>query len=125
MGVPVLERLVHTPKDLVPTNLAMMKIRVAGNWELHKNALIDQRTNSCIWFYRDIATARDHYNKGPHLFAPGMNPFAITVPSVIVPVWNVVLYPQARGFWEHISLDSVDAFELDPRLFPEGAGIEP
>ena len=26
MGVPLLERLVHTPKDLIPSNLAIMRI---------------------------------------------------------------------------------------------------
>lgn len=36
MGVPVLERLVHTPKDVIPSNLALMKIRVNGNWEIQK-----------------------------------------------------------------------------------------
>lgn len=31
IAVPVLERLVHTPKDIIPSNLALMKIRVSGN----------------------------------------------------------------------------------------------
>lgn len=125
VGLPVLERLVHTPKDLIPSNLAMMKIRVAGSWEIHKNAVTDPKTGGCMWFYRDIATARDRFKSGSHLFATGMNPFAVAVPSVIVPVWNVVLYPEGRGFWDHVSLESIEAFDFDPRLFPEGAKIEP
>jgi hypothetical protein len=125
MGVPVLERLVHTPKDLIPSNLAMMKIRVAGKWEIHKNAVTDPETGGCMWFYRDIATARKDFRSGSHLFAIGMNPFAVAVPSVIVPVWNVVLYPEGRGFWDHVSLESIEAFKFDPRLFPEDAGKEP
>lgn len=69
VGVPVLERLVHTPKELIPSNLALMKIMVRGN----------------------------------------------------CPVWNVVLYPQARGFWEHVFVEGVEPFEFDSRLFPESA----
>ena len=125
MGVPVLERLVHTPKDVIPSNLALMKIRVNGNWEIQKNALIDPETNGCIWIYRSLADARRSFKDGTHMFAAGINPFAVAVPSVILPAWNVVLFPDGVGFWKHVSVESVDAFEFDPRLFPEDAGIEP
>ncbi|MGP8253502.1 MAG: hypothetical protein ACLQHF_15845 [Terracidiphilus sp.] len=125
MSLPLLERLVHTPKDLIPSNLAMMKIRLSGNWELQKNAMIDPQTGGCFWFYRDLATARDRFKDGPSYFAVGMSAFAVAIPSVILPVWNVVLFPQGHSFWEHISLESVDAFALDRRLFPEEAAIEP
>ena len=124
MGVPLLERLVHTPKDLIPSNLAIMKIRVSGDWAMQKNAMIDPRTNGCLWFYRDLATAISAFRSGPRMFATGMNPIAVAVPSVIVPVWNVVLFPQGRGFWEHVSLESVERFVFDPRLFPESAAAE-
>jgi RES domain-containing protein len=33
LGVPLLERLAHTPKDQIPCNLALMKIRIDGNWQ--------------------------------------------------------------------------------------------
>jgi hypothetical protein len=49
---------------------------------------------------------------------------AMAVPSVIVPVWNVVLYPDAPGFWERVSLASVEPVEFDPRLFPSDATAE-
>lgn len=124
MGVPLLERLVHTPKDLIPSNLALMKIKVSGNWQIHKNAFTDPQTEGCIWFYRSIAKAKVHFNAGPNLFQAGMNPFAVAVPSVIVPVWNVVLFPRGIGFWEHVSLESVEPCEFDPRLFPEGIAQE-
>jgi hypothetical protein len=55
---------------------------------------------------------------------PGINAFAVAIPSVIVPVWNVVLYPEGVGFWEHVSLISLEPFEFDPRLFPEETPIE-
>jgi len=45
-------------------------------------------------------------------------PFAVAVPSVVVPAWNVVLYPDAPGFREHIRLRGVTAFHFDERLFP-------
>lgn len=51
-------------------------------------------------------------------------PFAIALPSVIVPVWNVVLYPDAPGFWENVALESEEPFSFDPRLFPEDAPLE-
>jgi hypothetical protein len=39
--------------------------------------------------------------------------------------WNVVLYPGAPAFWNHVHLESVEPFEFDPRLFPEEALREP
>ena len=125
IGVPVLERLVHTPKDIIPSNLASMRIRIAGNWEIHKNALTDPQTNACFWFYRDLATAKEAFTLSDYpLYGLGLNPFAVAVPSVIVPVWNVVLYPKGTGFWDHVSLEGVDAFEFDPRLFPGDSVME-
>jgi len=58
------------------------------------------------------------------MFAAGGNPFAVAVPSVIVPAWNVVLYPKGIGFWDHVSLESLEPFEFDPRLFPENTPVE-
>jgi RES domain-containing protein len=101
-GVPVLERLVHTPKEIIPSNLAMMEIEVSGEWEEHANAFTDPRTGGCIWFCGSIAKAREFFHNS--LIFQAMNPFAVAVPSVIVPVWNVVLFPGARGFWRHVSL---------------------
>jgi RES domain-containing protein len=125
MGVPLLERLVHTPKDLIPSNLALMKIRVSGNWASHKNAIIDPTTGGCLWFYRSISEAKKAFGSSPNLFAVGINPFAVAIPSVVIAVWNVVLFPRGIGFWEHVSLESVDAFDFDPRLFPENTPNEP
>ncbi len=119
MAVPVLERLAHTSKDLIPSNLAMMRIQVSGIWEAHRNALIDPNTGGCLWFYRSIAEAKKAFQGPGRMFAVGINPFAVAIPSVIVPVWNVVLYPRGIGFWQHVSLDSVEPFQFDPRLFPE------
>jgi hypothetical protein len=40
------------------------------------------------------------------MFTAGIRPFAVAVLSVIVPVWNAVLFPQGIAFWEHVSLDT-------------------
>jgi hypothetical protein len=46
------------------------------------------------------------------------DPVALIVPSVIVPEYNVVLYPRATNFEpELVRIESVEEFEFDPRLF--------
>jgi RES domain-containing protein len=119
------ERLAHTPKDLIPSNLALMKIRVSGRWESHENALIDRDTSGGISILPTLAAAKSAFSSGSTVLRFGFNPFAVAVPSVIVPEWNVVLYPQGVGFWEHVTLESVEPFEFDPRLFPDNTPIEP
>jgi RES domain-containing protein len=119
VGTSGLEMLAHIPKALIPSNLALMRIKISGQWEAQKNALIDPKTSACLWFYRSFAEANGAFESAPHLFAGGVNPFAVAVPSVIVPAWNVVLYPNGIGFWDHVSLESVEAYQFDPRLFPE------
>jgi len=123
-GLPLLERLVHTPKDLIPSNLALMTIRISGEWNRTENAMYDPHTGGCFSFYRTLAHAREAFNFDPQMLGLGVNPFAVAVPSVIVSVWNVVLYPQAVGFWDHVALEAVEHFEFDPRLFPDGTPIE-
>ena len=109
-GVPVLEKLVHTTKQAIPKNLAMMAIslkkhEMSSLWE-HPN----RRANS-------LRRAKQIYSKNLVLDTA----FAFAVPSVIVPVWNVVLYPGAPGFWDHVSIENIEPFDIDPRLFPESA----
>jgi RES domain len=123
MSAPILERLVHTTKDLIPANLALMKIRVSGKWERFANMMMDSHTGGYFSFYRSLAHAKSALNSSPYVFGHGVNPFAVAVPSVIVPVWNVVLYPQAPGFWNHVALETVERFEFDPRLFPENTPV--
>lgn len=122
-GVPLLERLVHTPKDLIPSNLAMMQIRVSGRWVMREERLADLQTGGLLFLYRDLATAKKSFQHDPRYFSN--RPFAVAVPSVIVPVWNVVLFTEGMGFWELVSLESVEPFTFDPRLFPDEAMAEP
>lgn len=134
-GVPLLERLVHTPKDLIPSNLALMKFRLTGSWDdgfidpdASFNGLIDPKTRGSFWFYSTLAAARDPSGGLHEMYSVlrriELEPLAMAVPSVIVPVWNVVLYPGAPAFWNHVHLESIEPFEFDPRLFPEEAQRE-
>jgi len=124
VGVPVLERLAHTPKELIPSNLALMRIRISGDWGIMPGWFRDRQTGADFWIYRDLASATRKFNDFQDAWGGVSRPFAVAMPSVIVPVWNVVLYPDAPGFWDHVSLESVEAFEFDPRLFPENAMAE-
>jgi hypothetical protein len=48
------------------------------------------------------------------------DPIAFVVPSVIVPEYNVVLYPRAEDFEpELVRIESVEPFEFDARMFAE------
>jgi RES domain len=105
----ILESLAHIPKDLIPSNLALMKIRVSGKWEVHSDGLIDPHTGGRIFILRTLAFA---FSRAPQKFGIPLNTFAAAVPSVIVPVWNVVLYPQVLGFWNHVTLETVEPFDL-------------
>ena len=104
----------------------MMKIRVsAESWEM--GLFHGTQSGARFLFCVTLATARNEFNRlafGCGDQAVHNNPFAVAVPSVIVPAWNVVLYPQAPGFWDHVSLESVEPFEFDPRLFPDGTPVE-
>jgi RES domain-containing protein len=119
MGVPVLERLVHTPKDRIPSDLAMMKIRVSGQWIRQGSFLVAPNTGAMLFVAQTLLEARAR-----HGFFVGFDAFAMAVPSIIVPVWNVVLYPQGKSFWDHVSLENIEPFEFDPRLFPDDTPVE-
>lgn len=104
-----------------------MKIRVIGNWEYRKGALGDTATDGCLLLLPSLAEAREAFQFSERIgggFLGAANPFAIAVPSVIVPAWNVVLYPNGIGFWDHISLETIEPFNFDPRLFPENTPLE-
>jgi len=124
IGTCVLERLVHqSDKNLIPDDAVLMRIQLRGEWveqELLNGARLwfDARSGCTIFCFRSLEAAASLVpgKKGP---SPGL--IAILVPSVVVPVYNAVLYPDAAGFDEHVALTDVSQFTFDPRLFPEGA----
>ncbi len=122
-AVCVLERLVHTPKNRIPRDLALMKISVSGTWR-HVNSEISEEVESSAFFlhFSSLHVA-NRIVQVSHPFHSRAT-IALAVPSVIVPAWNVVLYPGATSFWEHVGLLSVEPFDYDPRLFPEGTPWE-
>jgi RES domain-containing protein len=122
MGVPLLERLVHTPKDLIPSNLAMMTISLAGGaWRIEPRGIMqmarNELTGADIWLFPAIAAAKRLFGEPSFIALPRV--IAIAVPSVIVPVWNFVLYPRNQLFWHHVTLQNIEPFHFDPRLFPD------
>lgn len=130
-SLPVLEKMVHLRKDLIPSNQALMTLSVSGNWEgrdygpLHTH-MLDRDTGAAFWSYRTLALAKHVFDSSTFSkVGAGLNPFAIAVPSVVVPVWNVVLYPGGKGFWDHVKLENIEHFEFDSRLFPENTPLEP
>ena len=123
-GTTVLERLVHTPKDQIPSDLAMMHIRITGVWSPSPLGVRDDQTGAEFWALPSLSQARQVFQRIANLAGSGFRPFAIAVPSVIVAVWNVVLYPAEIGFSDHVTLESIDPFEFDPRLFPDDAALE-
>jgi len=114
ISTPWLERLVHTAKDVVPRNLALMEIHLDLSG-------IPATLNGPFTVHSSLKTAKFW---SALLQPQTIPPIAMAVPPVIVPVWNVVLYPDAPGFWDRVSLVSVEPVEFDPRLFPSDAIAE-
>jgi hypothetical protein len=85
----------------------------------------DSKTSGCFWLYQTLAKAKYDFASPLPLFCGGLNAFAVALPSVIVPIWNVVLYPQGAGFWKHVELENVESFTFDAGLFPEDTSVEP
>jgi hypothetical protein len=101
----------------------MMTIRVAGDWAIRDEGMSDLQRGGSFTFCKTIHAAKD-YLQGRPPFSIFLKPFALAVPSVVAPSWNVVLYPDGTAFWKHVTIDSIEPFEFDSRLFAEGAAIE-
>ncbi len=126
VGTTVCERLVHTPKDRIPSNLALMRIvlEVPPNVGPITRKGVQGITpgDGSIAAEAPLMTVHESVDAAERAYqqvGSGQDPFAVALPSVIVPAWNVVLYPRARGFRRYVRLDAVDPFDYDPRLFPE------
>jgi RES domain-containing protein len=122
-ALTVLETLVHLgDKRVIPSGLAMMTIEIKGNWNLQDQSIVDESTGGSILAYETVPQAQAQFDPEVNGFG-GPYFFAVCVPSVIVNVSNIVLYPESIGFWNHVSLVNVEPFSYDPRLFPEEASV--
>jgi hypothetical protein len=108
-----------------------MTIKIKGQWMHGKPAIwVEQRgyrtTQSpeqgrpC--FYTALSEAQQTFGDGE--FGGILHSFAVAVPSVVAPAWNIVLFPGAHGFSESVTAESIEPFEFDPRLFPENTPVE-
>jgi RES domain-containing protein len=116
----ILERLVHTRKDLIPSDYSLMTIGLSGNWSRAGNGLVDKQSKAAIRIYGSLLEARDPAAGILPTLSLGSRPFAVAVPSVVDAQWNIVLYPRTKRFDRHVTPLNVEPFEFDPRLFPEG-----
>jgi RES domain-containing protein len=144
-SLPILEHRVNVPEGSpIPSNLVMMRILIEGEWETLDGS------NQDVWdvsdlagvlrsvtkparmvYFRSLAEAEKAYQQKKSFGAPiqGVEsgpydqlnaPFAVALPSVVSPSWNVVLFPMAAGFADHVRLDATQRYEYDERLFPTG-----
>ena len=116
MATTVLERLAHTPKQKIPSNLAMMRIQFAGSWAHFGEVLTDEATGATRIMLPSLDAARRAFANPSH---PVFQCCAVALPSIILPVWNVVLYPQRIGFWTHTTLASTEASVTTRGCFPK------
>lgn len=115
----VLECLVHTPKNKIPSDLALVTLKLTGMWRFRAGT-------EDTYAYEDarftaLASLKEAQTAASTLLHLVTRSFAVAVPSVIVPIWNVVLYPARPGFWKHVAIETVEPFTYDPRLFPAAA----
>jgi len=111
-STPVLEKLAHLSKDTIPKNQAMMQLVLKGDWQVLTDSMIDHETGAVVQISRSLRAAEAIWPR----WETGST-IALAVPSVIVPAWNMVLFPDAPQFWQHVYLGEVEPFDFDPRLF--------
>lgn len=120
-ATPVLERLKHADKRFIPRNLSMMTIRLAGKWVRRSWGLIDETTGGKVLILRTLREAGRVFTSIAHLPGSGAHPFAVALPSILAPAWNVVLYPSETAFWKHVTLVDVEPYVYESELFPDDA----
>jgi len=116
-GTPVLERLVHTPKTMIPSNLAIMQILLRRSSDSPETQIKAVSNRNWMLICPTLKYARDAFQDISSARLSKL--IALALPSVVTSSWNVVLYPDSPGFWDRVSLHNVKQFEFDPRLFPE------
>lgn len=102
------EVLAHLPKNSLPTGYSLLTMVLRPG---------------DIVYRRSLSAAQKWFGTvGRVLSEDSGDPIALIVPSVIVPEYNVVLYPRPRNFEpEFVQIAALDPFEFDSRLFDEMA----
>jgi RES domain-containing protein len=118
METCVQEILAHVRMGNVPTKYMLMKMELripASVRNLSKKPAHSQSVFGFSHASERVPTLRVYETLGMARSAfehPSFEtPLAIALPSIRVPAWNVVLYPEGTDFWRHISLVSVEPFD--------------
>lgn len=103
------EVLVHFQRDARPQGYSMLTIELKAGADL-----VVRRT---------VQEANQWFNQfGTALSESPEDPIALVAPSVIVPEYNVVLYPRPTLFEpDFATIRSIEPFTFDQRLFDEFA----
>ena len=98
------EILVHLPKNSRPEGYSLMTITLRPT-----NVIVRRTLRSARRWFATIGQA---------LSEDSDDPIALITPSVIVPEYNVVLYPRPVAFEpDFVRIDTIEQFAFDSRLF--------
>jgi RES domain-containing protein len=96
--------LIHLPKESRPAGYSLMTITVQP-----ENVVLRRTLGSARKWFDTTGQALREYAE---------DPFALIAPSVIVPEYNVVLYPRLMNFEpEFVRIEAVEEFNFDSRFF--------
>jgi RES domain-containing protein len=109
-SLALLEIIVHTPHNLLPDEISLLKLSVSDELTI---TTINEQDLPANWrqypspdSLAEIGTKWAHENKT----------VGLRVPSVPVPdEWNILLNPASQNF-DKISIQSVQAFRIDSRF---------
>jgi RES domain-containing protein len=102
-ALAVVEVLAHLPTNSKPRGYSMLTITVQGNELMLRRTLEGARR----WFQ----------TVGQVLQEDTEDPIGLIAPSVIVPEYNMVLYPRPVNFEpELVRIEAIEEFEFDTRL---------
>jgi RES domain-containing protein len=103
------EVVVHLPKNSRPQGYSMLSITLRTHKLIQSNGVVLRRTPESArrWFETVGLALQEDVN----------DPIAFIAPSVIVPEYNVVLYPRPMNFEPELAhIEAIEEFEFDTRL---------
>jgi len=115
LSLAVLEYLVHLPISDLPGDLVSIKIKIPDNV---KCAEIDIDDLPATW--RAFPAIEELKDLGRDWLHAGKTAI-LTVPSVVIPNESNYLLNPAHPETKHFTMESVDPFSLDPRLYLKAA----